>query len=172
MVAYNAFCCDVHRQEAAMTARGVAAKAVDGQRSDAKPAKREPLKRLMHICQRCPVDCSIERAHVIARSILKIRGVRPGGRYYFEQTGITDEELGKGMHLHLVCYAALYKSQLLQRIVSKAFTEPNLTFVVQHDDFAALHRYLNGDKGPEKAQKVAGDSRWRTLHGLEVSYGV
>lgn len=138
--------------------------------SVASASKRKPRKQLYHVVQRLPEGAGISEAHRWAQKIIRISGVGPGARYYFEQSGENPADMGKGLHIHLALYSALSKSVLAQRIIQKKITLPNMTQVFEHDDLHRLTSYLSGNKEASKMRKVAMDKLWREANGLKTCY--
>lgn len=128
-------------------------------------------KMLMHVVQRMPDGTSIQAAFDAGKTIIRMRGVSPGARFYLEQDGDRLADMGKRIHLHIAMFSTLKKCVLAQRIIRKKFAIANMTQVYPHNNLNALVTYLSGQKSSDKMRKVAIDHMWREKHGLQMSYG-
>lgn len=102
--------------------------------------------------------------------------------YCFEQRGVTDEELGKGIHAHMLLYRGdKPKSEVVREIKStvkkyglydgKDPTDRQLNFKpIRSGTESRVVNYMLGNKDDVKSAKVAIDVKWREQNNLAPIY--
>ena len=125
-----------------------------GSRVDTQKSARS-RSRLLHVVQRLPEGTEIHGAHMWGQRILRVAGVGTLAKYYLEQDGDIQDNMGWRIHLHFILQFEGHKSVLAQRIVSLNITLPCMTQVYCHDSLPRLTKYLSGYKEECKQGKVA-----------------
>ena len=109
--------------------------------------KKQMLPRLVHLRQSFPAGTSSKRAHEIANRIQKIGMVEKQRQfvYVFEQTGMTNDELGKNFHMQRF-YAEGKNTDISPGKVAKEVwritkLDKNSAHIVFHDNIHKLTSY-------------------------------
>ena len=101
------------------------------------------------------------------------------GFYVFEQRGENENEIGKGMHSHIMlCKYNVERKRLIQRLETTFKKYCNQPFIntinvlrksPQHGQ-ETLDEYMKGQKQDNKLQKVELDKIWRKQNNIEDIY--
>jgi hypothetical protein len=90
--------------------------------------------------------------------------------YVIEQRGETEEEAGKGIHVHYIITGKKAPSQILRELASTLKIDQSFIKLKPANNIDGLRSYMTGQKTPEKLKKVEIDKIFREKHNIETYY--
>ena len=90
--------------------------------------------------------------------------------YVIEQRGETEEEAGKGIHVHYLITGKKPYSQIQRELANTLQVDKAYIHVKPANNIDGLRSYMAGQKTDEKLKKVEIDKFFRTKHNIESYY--
>lgn len=120
-----------------------------------------------------PKECEIFDLEIM---ISKIRNKKwMNMKYYnFEQRGETDDERGKGKHIHMIILNNRSKSRVINEIYNSVKNYCNKEKVnvipINKDAKPKYLNYMSGNKSSDKEKKVEQDKKWRDENSIPIIF--